>query len=321
MAMEVTERTKPCDCKGIRTCLLCEKFLNKVPRNFFKEFQVIFLLRNFVLVEFIYFVLEFQNLDFHVYCIDCSKVFRGWNTYNSCQDHKSLTGQDFSGVFVQRDWLLPHEASKLVEGVDNDLGWDASQSGRRKKNHGPKVNFKKKKLAVGKFEGFPELTKFVRKKFAQVELLQDFKSIEECYLEYEISRGAHIEPHIDDCWIWGERIVTVNCVGDSVLTLTKHNPLYPKQYNIDLVEEYKNKLISPLVESIADDVVIRIPMPVLSLLVLYGPPRYQYEHSVLREDITSRRVAIAYREFTIPYLKNGHKHNEAQEILNLCELT
>lgn len=222
---------------------------------------------------------------------------------------------------MQENWLTDDEAATLVEGVDNDLGWDASQSGRRKRNNGPKVNFKKKKLAVGKFEGFPALTKFVRKRFVEVELLRDFETIEECYLEYELSRGAHIEPHIDDCWIWGERIVTVNCIGDSVLTLTKHVPLYPQQYNIDQVQEYENQLISPLKDFIADDIVIRIPMPKRSLLILYGPPRYQYEHSVLREDITARRVAIAYREFTKPYLKNGPKHNEAIEIFKLCELT
>jgi DNA N6-methyl adenine demethylase len=234
-------------------------------------------------------------------------------------DHKSLKGQNFDGVFVEENWLTKSEASALLDGVDNELGWEASQSGRRKKNHGPKVNFKKKKLAVGKFEGFPVVTKLVRNKFAQVELLKDFESIEECYLEYEITRGAHIEPHIDDCWIWGERIVTVNLIGDSVLTFTKHVPLYPQQYNIDLVDEYKNQLICPLQKFIADDIVVRIPMPERSILILYGPPRYQYEHAVLREDITTRRVAIAYREFTVPYLKSGQKYDQAQEIFKLCQ--
>lgn len=115
--------------------------------------------------------------------------------------------------------------------------------------------------------------------------------------------------------------MTVNCLGDSVLTLSKHVPLHPKQYNIDLVDEYKDQLKSPLKASIDDRVVIRIPMPARSLLVLYGPPRYQYEHSVLREDITMRRVAIAYREFTIPYQKSNSKFNEAEEIYKLCEST
>lgn len=40
----------------------------------------------------------------------------------------------------------------------------------------------------------------------------------------------------------------------------------------------------------------------LSLIVLYGPARYQFEHSVLREDVTERRVCIAYREFTPMYI-------------------
>lgn len=38
---------------------------------------------------------------------------------------------------------------------------------------------------------------------------------------------------------------------------------------------------------------------------MYGESRYHWEHCILREDITSRRVCIAYREFTPPYLSNG----------------
>lgn len=40
----------------------------------------------------------------------------------------------------------------------------------------------------------------------------------------------------------------------------------------------------------------------LSLIVLYGPARYQFEHAVLREDVDERRVCIAYREFTPMYI-------------------
>lgn len=104
-----------------------------------------------------------------------------------------------------------------------------------------------------------------------------------------------------------------------MLTLTKHIPLYAQQYNIDFIEQYKNQLISPLKDSISDNAVIRIPMPEKTLLVLFGPPRYQYEHSVLREDIFTRRICLAYREFTVPYQKNNHKHIEAEEIYKLCE--
>lgn len=157
-----------------------------------------------------------------------------------------------------------------------------------------------------------------REKLKTVECLKDFETIEECYLEYDEERGSHIDPHIDDCWVWGERIITVNCIGDSVLSFIKHLPLYPQQYNLDLVEEYKNDLICPLQETIDEKILVRIPMPAKSLMVLYGPPRYQYEHFVLREDIKGRRVAIAYREFTIPYLRSGSRSSESKDFLDLC---
>lgn len=37
-------------------------------------------------------------------------------------------------------------------------------------------------------------------------------------------------------------------------------------------------------------------------MMMYGPARYQFEHSVLREDVKTRRVCIAYREFTPMYI-------------------
>lgn len=100
------------------------------------------------------------------------------------------------------EFLSSTEGSELATVVDNQLGWEASQSGRRKKNYGPKVNFKKKKLSVGKFLGFPQQTQFVRDRLRTIPMLKDFETIEECFLEYDTTRGSHIEPHIDDCWIW-----------------------------------------------------------------------------------------------------------------------
>lgn len=60
---------------------------------------------------------------------------------------------------------------------------------------------------------------------------------------------------------------------------------------------------------------IKVPMPNRSLIVMYGPPRYQFEHSVLRLDVKSRRVCIAYREFTPIYLKNGDQFEKGEPIL------
>jgi alkylated DNA repair protein alkB family protein 4 len=141
--------------------------------------------------------------------------------------------------------------------------WDDSQSGRRKQNFGPKVNFKKKKITRGNFNGFPAYTKFVQDKFKDIPVLSDFKTIELCFLEYEACKGASIDPHIDDCWIWGERVLTVNLLSDSVLTLTKYsNTDHPEKYNLDLVEKYKDSLIEKLDPEPNDDpIVLRVPMP------------------------------------------------------------
>lgn len=48
---------------------------------------------------------------------------------------------------------------------------------------------------------------------------------------------------------------------------------------------------------------------------MYGPPRYQFEHSILRTDITSRRVCVTYREFTPMYLGSGQHSEKGEPIL------
>lgn len=64
---------------------------------------------------------------------------------------------------------------------------------------------------------------------------------------------------------------------------------------------------------------IKVPMPNRSLIVLYGSPRYQFEHSVLRTDVTSRRVCIAYREFTPMYLESGPQSEKGEPVLETAK--
>lgn len=209
-----------------------------------------------------------------------------------------------------------------MQGID-DMKWDISQSGRRKQNFGPKTNFKKQKLALGAFNGFPEFSKFIQEKFKAVPLLETFQTIEQCSLEYDPKKGSSIDPHIDDCWIWGERVVTVNCLTDSVLTLNLYAGDNLK-YNLKCVDSYADKLLEhfnedPKYFEIYRDVVIRVPMPRLSLIVMYGPPRYQWLHCVLREDIRERRVCVAYREFTPNYLADGSEFEKGKPVLDMSQ--
>lgn len=208
-----------------------------------------------------------------------------------------------------------------MQGID-EMKWDISQSGRRKQNFGPKTNFKKQKLALGSFSGFPKFSKFIQDKFKNVPLLESFQTIEQCSLEYDPKKGASIDPHIDDCWIWGERVVTVNCLTDSVLTLNLYSGDNIK-YNLKCVANYSDKLLEQF-EDLKNleqfrDVVIRVPMPRLSLIVMYGPPRYQWLHCILREDIKERRVCVAYREFTPPYLPDGDNYVKGNQVLYISQ--
>lgn len=177
-----------------------------------------------------------------------------------------------------------------------------------------------------------------------MDILQGYQTVEQCSLEYNPLRGASIDPHIDDCWVWGERIVTVNLLADSVLTMTQYHgdhsrynlldvDTYPPVLNQEgkVITEYentdcvgyesflcRNNVMDNSVKPDGTDIVIRVPMPRRSLLVMYGPARYMWEHSVLREDIPQRRVCLAYREFTPTYLERGKLAHEGHVILHMA---
>lgn len=301
---------RPCGCKGCRTCLLCEKEFNILDKPSYCKL--------------------FQELESFVFCPECNKVYPGWDVELVCSAHpdhlnssdEAAEGIDFPGILVMPNFLTAKEGTDVMRNLD-EITWQPSQSGRRKQNFGPKTNFKKKKLHNGDFNGFPAFSRFIQERFEGVPLLSGFQTIEQCTLEYSADKGASIDPHIDDCWVWGERIVTVNCLGDSVLTLSPYSNVDRKKYNCDLVDEYKDTLITELASNETLErfsrSVIRIPMPNLSLIVLYGPPRYQFEHAVLREDIEERRVCIAYREFTPNYLKGGCDEAKGEEVLRKAQ--
>lgn len=294
---------RPCGCKGCRSCLLCEQQFNISKQND--------LLTN-------------SDISSYVYCPYCNKAYPGWR-HDVYKAHPNHDGEpiEFKGVYIQEDFLTEEEECDLIQGIDG-VPWDLSQSGRRKQNYGPKCNFRKKKLQLGDFRGFPEFSKFVQDKFKSVELLNDFQTIEQCSLEYTNIRGASIDPHVDDCWIWGERIISVNLLSDSVLTMTINNK--PDKYNIDCVDTYKSILTETGSFNDTDlaypfnlnqqkiNYMLRIPMPRRSLLIIYGEARYEWEHRILREDILDRRICLAYREFTPPYLPDGIKYDKAKEV-------
>lgn len=302
-------KPRPCGCKGCRTCLICETQYGADKMKL---------------------QLDLDKNKGYVYCPFCNKAWQGWDM-DLYKQHPHHEGDciDYPGVYIQLEFITEDEEIELVKNID-EMPWDISQSGRRKQNFGPKTNFKKRKVVLGKFEGFPEFSRYLQNRLKTIDLLKDYEVIEQCSLEYDPNKGASIDPHIDDCWIWGERIVTLNCLSDSILTMVRYKGDI-KKYNIDCSMEFpsivskdgsiimtrtENELSAyenckPTTES---DVIVRIPMPRRSLLLFYGEPRYHWQHFILREDVPARRVCIAYREFTPPYMVGG-VHQEIGDVI------
>jgi len=291
---------RECGCKGHRSCLTCEQLFDIKP-------------------------------------IKQTEAFSNVQYYNINGDNSHLERLGFSGLQIIPDFISEAEEVDLVQQLDL-LTWDKSQSGRRKQNFGPKANFKKRKTKVGNFEGFPSCTKFIQDRFEEVGLLEGYRTVEQCSIEYTAHTGACIEPHIDDCWIWGERIVQLNLLSSTYLSLVPYNGDTSK-YNLQDVKSYprvveNDKVVfNPFRNSDSNEtntcfkldtnhresVLIKVPLPPRSLLIMYGKARYEWEHMILREDITARRIIIAYREFTPPYLNGGHLQDVGREILSKAE--
>ncbi|KAK7070673.1 Alkbh4p [Halocaridina rubra] len=323
---------RPCGCKGQRTCLVCEA-----------EYGAPSIADSWITEE--------DKKKSYVYCPLCHLAWPGWES-DGWKSHPHHEGESikFPGLKIFLDFLTEEEEQQLMIHID-EIPWDLSQSGRRKQNYGPKCNFKKRKVRTENFCGYPACTKFIQDRFKSLDILKNFQTVEQCSLEYTVERGASIDPHIDDCWIWGERIPTVNFLADCTLTLKRFSG--PKtKYNLQDMKTYpsvvtdkgtvrdkeelaaemdtllkskneKNHLNSSYVERDAGPLqsvnFVRLPMPRRSLLVFYGPPRYEWEHGILREDIKSRRVCITYRELTPTYLSYGPNAEVGEQILKVSE--
>lgn len=300
---------RSCGCKSFRSCYICEEQFGLKTTEPAKE--------------------RVEQYDKHYsLCPESNRL--SLDDRDKPDDEKEII---FPGVQIIRDFVTQEEEEQLIKDLDL-LPWDASQSGRRKQNFGPKANFKKRKTKVGDFCGFPSSTKFIQDRFSTVPSLEDYRPVEQCSIEYRPETGACIEPHIDDCWIWGERIVQLNLLSDSVLTCLPYHGDKTNKYNLPDVQTYprvlsedgRTVLLNPfqdkfhsdpylLKENHLLDAVVRIPLPRRSLLVFYGEPRYDWEHCILRKDISDRRIVIAYRELTPLYLKGGKEEERGREIL------
>ncbi len=143
------------------------------------------------------------------------------------------------------------------------------------------MNFKKSKVKIGQFNGLPSYSKDIVAMLSTIPLLMGFIPIELCNLDYNQYRGSAIDPHRDDNWIWGDRLVTMNLLSDTYLSFT-HTKF---------------------------SLTINIPLPRRSLVIVMGVARNEWEHSIKRENVIGRRVAITMRELGEDFTE-GHKDEE-----------
>lgn len=212
---------RPCGCKGIRTCLLCEKDLLIFQRNELVENQQ--------LAKTIVYTFCSQcgtkawlNDDHRTHHLKTYDSHEGSSSSSPCQQKKSISSSILNPTIATENddayekllpQFVPVKGITLISNVINEdeeqlivsliddpatpSPWVSSQSGRRKQDYGPKVNFRKQKVKLTGFHGLPDYGhKLFRKLSMVTEVLNDFIPVELCNLEYVPERGSSIDPHL-----------------------------------------------------------------------------------------------------------------------------
>ncbi|XP_055329730.1 alpha-ketoglutarate-dependent dioxygenase alkB homolog 4-like [Paramacrobiotus metropolitanus] len=190
------------------------------------------------------------------------------------------------GLYIWLDFVSENEEEFLVNCIDQ-RSWVESQSGRRKQDYGPKVNFKKQKLNPASFTGLPGYSRFLLERMISQgdckDYFSDFRCAELCNLEYTRERGSHIEPHTDDTWLWGDRLVSVNLISDTFLSLIPTDSFAAQS-------------------GLPPEIRVHVPMPRRSLFLMMGEARHKWKHAIIPEDICDRRLVMTFRELTPEFL-------------------
>ncbi|KAF0023028.1 alpha-ketoglutarate-dependent dioxygenase alkB homolog 4 [Scophthalmus maximus] len=268
MAPDSRDGAAPCACKGIRRCLVCEKLEEKGQLE-----------------------ATGRKVVHHF-------LYNPETKLAVCKDAaEEAASFPFPGVFLWEDFISEEEEEALISSMDQDV-WNQSQSGRRKQDFGPKVNFKKRKVRMGGFSGLSSLSQKLVLRMQREPSLAGFQPVEQCNLDYHPQRGAAIDPHLDDSWLWGERLVTVNMLSSTTLTMS--------------LEQGLPEL------GLEGEVHVAVHLPRKSLVALYAEARHRWKHAIRREDVRERRVCSTYRELSAEFSPGGQKAELGAQLLNIA---
>ncbi|XP_066455751.1 alpha-ketoglutarate-dependent dioxygenase alkB homolog 4 [Eleutherodactylus coqui] len=293
-----------CGCKGIRSCLLCESLAGGLVRELHET-------KSFVYVPE-------EGVAEGIVASDAA----GW-------------WFPFPGVTLIEGFVTEDEERAMVHAMDED-GWRLSQSGRRKQDFGPKVNFKKQKIKVANFTGLPSFSKTLWERMKNHIVLKGFLPVEQCNLDYNPDRGSGIDPHFDDAWLWGERLVSLNLLSDTVLTMTsaaaddlqllstlnQHSEPNAIGNRVNNVQSDHQDCVHPGRPKTAvvpySNVEVAVHLPRRSLVVLHGDARYKWKHAIHREHIKWRRVCSTFRELSAEFSAGGKEESQGQMLLDIA---
>ncbi|XP_004448347.1 alpha-ketoglutarate-dependent dioxygenase alkB homolog 4 [Dasypus novemcinctus] len=288
---EAPEVLRECGCKGIRTCLICERHSDGDPP----------------------WELPPQKAHRFLYLPST-----GWAVGDEQSDFEDWAFP-FPGVTLIEDFVSREEEAEMVRLMDRDP-WKLSQSGRRKQDYGPKVNFRKQKLKIADFTGLPSFSQETVRRMGLYPGLEDFRPVEQCNLDYCPERGSAIDPHLDDSWLWGERLVSLNLLSSTVLSMSREAsgclllcsaPSGSAEALVGGVMAFSRSVLCREVE-------VAIPVPRRSLLVLTGAARHEWQHAIHRRHIAARRVCATFRELSAEFSSGGRQQELGQQLLQIA---
>ncbi|XP_015346947.1 alpha-ketoglutarate-dependent dioxygenase alkB homolog 4 isoform X1 [Marmota marmota marmota] len=288
-AAEAPEVLQQCGCKGIRTCLICEGQRCGDP-----PWQ-----------------LSPQKTHHFLYCSDS-----GWAVGAEDSDFEGWAFP-FPGVTLIEDFVTREEEAEMVRLMDRDP-WKLSQSGRRKQDYGPRVNFRKQKLKMAGFCGLPSFSREVVQRMGLYPGLEGFQPVEQCNLDYCPERGSAIDPHLDDAWLWGERLVSLNLLSPTVVSMHREAAGSLLLCAAPSAEALGDSVIAPSRSVPCQEVEVAIPIPCRSLLVLAGAARHQWTHAIHRRHIEARRVCATFRELSAEFSPGGAQQDLGRELLQMA---
>jgi len=292
-----------CACKGVRKCAICDPALVENEKS-----QEIILMNGESLSKRRIYIFCFKcnqatPLDSNLLSeienfiqqpgTECERLFEC-----NCAKFKQSDLIPIKGIFLSNNFLSLTEETFFI-GEINKSEWITSQSGRFKQDYGPQANFKQKKIKSAKFTGLPYYTKFLLERLNQLNknVIENFHPVELCNLKYDSSRASCIDPHFDDFWLWGDRLITISLGSNTFYTLNPGND--------ESLHTYA-------------DCEILVPLKKLSLIILSDDARNKWMHSIKRSHIKSTRIAITLRELSNEFKSPNQKGLLGKQIERLA---